>query len=272
METIFNEITTQEIFDEIIAVKEGGEFTELDELNSTSSVAVWRLFIWIFSFFSKTIKELFESFKLYIENVFASNQVGTLLWWINQIKAFQYGDELEFIDDVFKYAVIDESKHFVKQAALESEEKTILFKVAKEDGGSLVPLTETEQAALTAYINKKKFPGTFFVIVSEQADNLKLNYKIFYNAEKLKADIETAVTNAVNDYINNIIFNGRFSHTELTDKLQEIDGIINPVYKIGYGKPYATSEADYVLIEDYYSAAAGYFQLTELTLEFVADV
>jgi len=266
-------MTTEEIYNEIIAEKESGQYPELDELNSTSKVAVWRLMIWIFSFFSKTIQELFESFKNYIEDIFAKNQHGTLLWWIEQIKAFQYGDILEFIDGVFKYVDIDETKQIVKRVALETLNFVLIFKVASEDSnGNLIPLDAYQNDALKAYINKVKFPGTYIDVVSENADDIKIDLRVYYNAEVTVAELDTLIADAVNDYIKNIVFNGNFNITELTDKLQTVKGIVNPVVKQAYGKAAAQSASDYLLIDDYYKAASGYFNIDQINIEYISYV
>ena len=272
MATIFDDQTTQEIYQDLIDAKEGGDFTELDDLNSESSTAVWRLILWIVAFANKTIKNLFDSFKTYIEGVFALNQAGTLLWWIDKIKAFQYGDSLEFIGGIWKYAIIDETKKIVKQVALETVNYMIVFKTAKDNSGTLEPLEALEISALESYINQVKFPGTYISVISEEADDLKLNYTVYYNGQYLQSDVESALIAAANDYISNILFNGKFSHTELTDAFQGVTGVVNPVYTSGYGKPHTSSEGDYQSITDYYTSAAGYFTIAELTLTMIADV
>lgn len=266
-------MTTEEIYNEIIAEKESGQYPELDELNSTSKVSVYRLMIWIFAFFSKTIRELFESFKIYIENVFAENQHGTLLWWIEQIRAFQYGDMLEFTNGVFKYPAIDETKQIVKRVALETLNFVLIFKVATEDGnGDLIPLDTAQKTALQSYINKVKFPGTYTQVISENADDLKINLRVYYNAEITTAELDVLIADAVNEYLKNIVFNGNFNITELTDKLQTVTGVVNPVVKSAYGKAHSQAAADYLLIDDYYKAASGYFTVDELNIEYVPYV
>ncbi len=266
-------MNTEDIYKAIIQEKESGNYTELDELNSTSKVSVWRLMVYIFAFFSKTIHELFESFKRYIESVFAKNQHGTLLWWIEQIKAFQYGDLLEFIDGKFQYNTIDERKQIVKRVALETLKFMLLFKVASEDeSGNLVPLDELQKNALTAYIDCVKFPGTYIQVISENADCLKINLRVYYNAQVSEQELNTLITEAANDYVKNIVFNGQFSITELTDRLQVVSGVVNPIVKEVFAKTAGQTESDYLLIEDYYKAASGYFNIEVLNLEFIPHV
>ena len=166
-------MTTEDIYNEIIAVKESGDYPELDELNSTSRVSIWRLWVFIFAFFSKTLQELFVSFQAYIEEFFAKNQHGTLLWWLVQIEHWQYGDALEFISGVWKYPVLDTGKQIVAQSALEVLGSVLIFKVAKDDGsGNLTALSAIEQTELLAYINQVKFPGTLVSLVSLLADDI----------------------------------------------------------------------------------------------------
>ena len=262
--------TTDEIYNEIIAEKESGSYSELDELNSTSKVAIWRLWVWIFSFFSKTLWELFEDLKNWIKDYFARKQVGTLLWWIDQVKAFQYGDELQFIDGIWQYIAVDETKQIVKQVALGYERGLLVFKVAKENSGNLEPLTSDEQQALLAYLNKIKMPGQFLDVYSGNADKVKLHYKVYYNAEIPQTDLQTAIEQAINDYIANIVFNGLFVITEVTDILQAIDGVENPVYIDGqYSND---NQPQWQELGDYYRALSGYFELDSINIDFIANV
>ncbi len=264
---------TNEIYNEIIAEKESGNYPELDELNSISKVAIWRLWVWIFAFFSNSLNEVFISFKSYINETFAKNQAGTLLWWISNIKKFQDNDSLEFIGGVFKYPIIDETKQIIKQVALESRYPEVIFKVVSEDGsGNLVPISENQVDNLRAYINQIKFPGTYIDVISQLADDLRLNYRIYYNAQLSVSSIETAIREQADSYLSNIVFNGKFSITELTDEFQKITGVVNPMYLSGQAKNHFQNIAEYSEIEDYSNSVAGYMAIDNLTLEFIPDV
>jgi len=263
--------TTEQIFNEIIAEKTSGMYAELDELNSTSKVSIWRLNAWIFAFFSKAINELFESFQIYIESVFAKNQHGTLTWWITELKKFQYNDQLEFIGGVFKYALIDVSKQIIKQVAVETLNKVLVFKVVKiNSSGILTPLSGAELVSFLNYCNRIKFPGTFIQAISTPADNLKLSFKIYYDALLDKSAIEKEIRTTVESYVKNIVFNGKFIPTKLVDEIQKITGVDIPIYISGFHKNY--SENSYTPINDYFTAAAGYAEITELNLQFEPNV
>ncbi len=172
--------SSQQIYNEIITEKE--KYPELKELNSTSKTAVWRLWCWIFAFFSKTMWELFENLKRWIINFYDKQQIGTLMWWDSEIRKFQYDSILEYIDGRFRYREIDEEKQIIKQVAIKGSYASLLFKVAKHDKeNNLTALTEAEQTSLLGYINQIKLPGLICEVYSGHADKLILNYKVYYN-------------------------------------------------------------------------------------------
>ena len=145
------------------------------------------------------------------------------------------------------------------------------FKVVKLVDEELTQLEPEEISALQTYINRIKFPGTFTQVVSQPADNLKLSYRIYYDALLDKNNIEIEINTVILNYIQNIVFNGKFVITELTDLLQNITGIENPVYLNGQVKNYNQTDLQYIEINDFSISASGYFDLTELTLEFIAQ-
>jgi hypothetical protein len=265
--------TIEEIYNSMIAEKESGNYPELDELNSNSKVAVWRLMLFVVAFISKSIHALFDSFKAEIERIFAVEQIGTIEWWVDRVGKFQYGDELQFADSVFKYLVIDESKRIVKRVALETRQFVLYFKTAKDDGsGNLTPLDQSEKDALQAYVNKIKMPGTYTGIISENADNLKIWLRIYYNAEVTEAELNTSVSDAIVNYIDNVVFNSKFTITNMIDELQKLRGVENPVSLKVEAKAFASPVTDYAVIADYYIPAAGYSELTELNIEYIQNV
>lgn len=266
-------MTTEEIFNDIITEKDSGAYPELDTLNATSKVSIWRLFVYIMSFLTKLVTDAFDSLQVQLRDLFAKNQVGTLDWWLSKLYQFQYEDSLELIDGVYKYSNIDSAKQIVKRAALELLNYVLLFKVAAEDNeGNLIPLTPVQHSALLAYINKIKLPGTYVGLFSGNADNIKINLRVYYNPEISESELTTNITSGIKSYLNNIVYNGKFIINDLTDTLQLIDGVVNPVIKAVYVKADSSPEISYNLIDDYYNSFAGYYQLTELNIDYIPYV
>jgi len=262
--------STQEIYDAIIAEKESGNYPELDELNSTSKVSIWRLWVWIFAFFSRNIEILFDQLKEWVISYFATRQVGTLIWWITELKKFQYGDELELISGVFQYATIDVEKQITSQAAIEEENKVLKIKVAKLVNEELSPFSSDEKLAIEGYISKIKLPGTFITVISQDAGELDLNLRIYYNPEISQTTIQSNTEAAIKDYLSSIVFNGKFVVNDMIDQLQLLSGVENPVFLSGT----ATEEfvAEPINIGDYYVSDAGFFKLNSVNIQFIANV
>ena len=60
---------------------------------------------------------------------------------------------------------------------------------------------------------------------------------------------------AIKAYLKNLPFDGRFNITELTDKVQSAEGIVNPIFQSASGK---SGTQSYQSITDYYGSNAGY--------------
>ena len=110
------------------------------------------------------------------------------------------------------------------------------------------------------------------MLVSQEPDILKLTYRIYYNALVVKSNLDAEIRAIAERYLSDFVFNGRFSITEFTDEFQKINGVINPVFVEGLAKNYYEDDSNYAPINDYYTAAAGYMQIAELNLVFIADV
>ncbi len=259
-------MTTQEIYDKIILEKE--KYPELNELNSNSKTAVWRLWCWIFAFFSKTMWELFGDLKSWIIDFYNKQQIGTLAWWDSEVRKFQYNSILEYIDGRFRYRTIDKKKQIIKQLAIKGSYASLLFKVAKYDNNNnLTALTETEQESLLGYINQIKLPGLICNVYSGHADKLTLNYRIYYNMSYSTAKLQKTIKEAIVYYLDNVVFNGEISPTFLTDEIQKVTGVTNPIFVAG------SIENDNTTVElaDKYTALSGYYKLKKINIEFIAD-
>jgi len=237
----------QQYYDELIAEKQSfsslngltpvSETNQqlLQDLSSTSKVSVWRLMMWIFAFGSWVIDSLFDRHKAEVNEIVANAIPGTAKWLRAEIFKFQYGDSLQWIDNKYQYAVIDATKQIVKYCAVIEVGGQVRIKVAKDNNGQPTPLTSAELTALTDYVNQIKFAGTNSAVTSNAADKLKLALKIYYDPQVLNPDgtlisdgTTKPVENAVNDYLNNLPFNGTLYVNRLTDTIQAAQGVEEP--------------------------------------------
>lgn len=263
--------TIQEIYDEIIAEKQtlsslngllpsSTNYSDLlSALTAASKVAVWRLWAYVTAVSIFFHEQLFELFKLEVEAIADAAIPGVLRWYREQVLNFQLGYTLQYINGKYQYTTVDESAKIVKYCAVEERnDGLVVIKTAKQVSGLPAELDAPELTALQAYCQQIKFAGTRLSVVSFPADSLKLYYDIYYDAILPEADVIVIVEAAVTDFLNNLPFNGRFNINKMTDALQLLDGIIDPVF--------LSAEARYGLIPfaaftTEYNSNAGYMQI-----------
>jgi len=283
-----------DIYNEIISEKESlltlreqldpfpDTFTNLlADISSPSRVAVWRLWVWLMAYAIWMFEKLQDIFKTEVSDLITSTRFGTLPWYQEIALLWQYGDAVEFIDYKFQYATIDTTKQIIKRSAAVAINGQIRLKVAKLSGITPVKLTTGELTAFNSYITDIKPPGEAVVVISNNPDLLKLYAEIIYNPQVLNADGSSIadgtfpVEDAINAYLAGIIWDGKFNMRKWQDAIQAVEGVIDVVPGICYGKANAAASYD-TIISNYY-ANAGYMSidpafLLSATLTYSADV
>jgi len=260
------QMTREEFFNYIAT--EQANYPELSELNSTSKVGVWYLIKWIFAEKFVTVQNYFNLHKTEVETIISNSAYATLGWYVDRAKEFQLDDNLIEQNGRFVYQTIDPTKQIIKQVALVSSNRYLIFKIAKQTT-QLTACTPDEVTKFTAYINKIKYPGTFVYVESNNPDLLVLNLKIEYNALLNLADVQTIVNNTLTNYVKNISFNGRFNSTAAIDELQKLSEISNAFFLQSTGRTSGQSVPEAQPFTDYYQAAAGYMKIETLNIEYV---
>lgn len=257
-----------EIYNGIIAEKEtmsnlsgllpvGDNFQQfLTELTSTSRVARWRLFVWLVTLAIWVHEQLWDLFKAEVEERISRFRPGTLRWYQEQAFKFQYGDVLVWDDTerVYKYAVNDDSKKVVKLCAVTEPAGVVRIKVATLDGTDIVALPAIQINSLQAYFNQVKYPGPV-VVVSFDADLLKISGTVKFNPLVEPNVLNAAVEAAINGYLTNLEFNGRFNVTKLIDAVQKVEGVVDFTDVQVWTK---YGNLAYQLVDDEYQTNAGY--------------
>lgn len=253
----------------------------LSTLNSTSSTAIWRLWVYVIAVSIWALENLFDLFKSDVNYLIAQEKPHTLKWYATMSLRFQSGfslvaDETYFNNGAATDAVIEASK-VVKYAAVSEVTKGLRIKVATETGGDLAQLGAPELAAFVVYMNRIKDAGVRLYIGSQAPDSLRQTLNIFYDpllldntGKRLDGTNDTPVQDAVNAYLKNLPFNGLFVHAKYIDALQQVDGVVIPEI--------VSSEARYGAlafspIVTEYAPDAGYLRVvspSDLTLNFIA--
>lgn len=278
--------TIQQIYDDMIEIKDlSGPLSGLQPasdtfinlmsaLNSRAKVAIWRLIFYI-------VAVAIHTHEVFVEVLIARYRPGTIPWYREKCLEFQLGDPLLYQSGVYVYSLINESNRIVTHAvAIEKANGTLLIKVAKGTSPTLSPLTTTEKNAFLAYFHLIKFAGTIVELVSENADVVKLSYRVFYDPLLIASDgtsvlnpSEKPVHNGINIFLAELSFGGVLRLEELDQAIRSIPGVKNIVRVSAYAKygvlPYSNIETTY---NHSYEPFAGYMKVSDTAGETLDDL
>ena len=253
------------IYSLIIAEKEAK--AELAALTSESATAVFRLWAWVTAAVLYTVEAMHDLFRIEIDTLLRTLKPGTLLWYQEMCKAFQYGDALTWSNSGYSYALIDETKKIVKQCSVTEGSGGLSVKIASEVAGELAPLTAPQLAAFNSYLMSMKYAGTRVSLVNAIANQLYIAVQIYYNPLVLAAngaDIATGakpVEVAILAFLRLLPFNGRLRRTSILAAILAVPGIYDAKVTILQSK-YGTNA--YVDIDVSTIPESGYFKIDPL--------
>lgn len=219
------------IYNEIIAAKSNR--VELEDLNSNSSTAIWRLFAYIVATAIFSFETMMDLFKAEVDGIIAATKPGTLLWYRSACLSYRYGVYLVVHNGRISYPVDDTTPPLLAQCSVREVSDGLVIKIAKEDAGNLTPITTDEFNAFAAYLSSIKYAGTPIRIVNASANLLKLYAVIYYDPMIIKAsgqsiaDNQRVVDNAIYAYLKSLPFDGRLKRSSLTEIIKSVPGVMD---------------------------------------------
>ena len=230
--------TIQEIQTLILQAK--AQEPALNELNSTSKVAIWRLWVYIIAVAIWSLEKLFDQHRADIDKRLAELKPHTARWYRSKALAFQYGFDLLPDSDKFNNQghteeAIEASKIVKYSAVIESKnEGRLIVKIAGEQGDTLQPITDAQKQAFEAYLQEIKDAGVRLSVVNYQPDILHLQMKIIYDPLVLDGNGQSIlhatkpVEETIKSYLKRLPFNGELVLAHLIDALQQAEGVKIP--------------------------------------------
>lgn len=204
----------------------------LQDLQTPSRVARWRNVFWVVAAAIWLHERLWDATRVELQAIADSSHIGTLRWYVEKAKQFQLGYDLTIINNVPAYDVDDPFSRIVERAAGRENGVIVLLKVAKLVGDVVTPLDEGELEAFTAYMDEMKMAGTTLNVVSLPADLFKVDLTVFYDPLVLDSAgaliLEPSVKpveDAVNAYLANVPFDGRYRRSALQDAVQAVPSV-----------------------------------------------
>ncbi|WP_315543868.1 nucleotidyltransferase [Capnocytophaga leadbetteri] len=265
--------TIQEIQTLILQAK--AQEPALNELNSTSKVAIWRLWVYIIAVAIWSLEKLFDQHRADIDKRLAELKPHTARWYRSKALAFQYGFDLLPDSDKFNNQghteeAIEASKIVKYSAVIESKnEGRLIVKIAGEQGELLQPITDAQKQAFEAYLQEIKDAGVRLSVVNYQPDVLHLQMKIIYDPLVLDSNGQSIihatkpVEETIKSYLKRLPFNGELVLAHLIDALQQAEGVKIPHLVLAQSKN-ITSSGEYGAFETIEISkipTAGYFTI-----------
>ena len=267
--------------------------SNLSGLNSQSKTAVWRLFIYCVAFAIWTLEIIFDTHKAEIADALANQKKGSPLWYRNMALAFQYGFDLItdtdlFNNDGYTDEQIEDSKIIKYAAVIESEQESrLIVKIATEDSsGVLAPINDIQKMAFDYYFDEINYAGVKYTIINYAPDRLKLKLTIKVDPKVIDlngtkilmsaSDVGSKpVKIAISEFMKELPFDGKLVLNALVDKLQKIDGVINPILDNASISWIDVSAGGYGAMQNIYGETipvSGYFTWSLDDAEFKTEI
>lgn len=266
--------TINEIQKEILTVKSNNN--ALNELSSTSKVAIWRLWVYVIAYAIWVLESLFDVHKKEVDEALLSLKPHSARWYRSKALAFQYGFDLLFDSDKFNNKnkteeQIKSSKIIKYSAVTESEDESrLIVKIATEKDNKLLPINPGEYDAFKSYIAEIKDAGVKVTVINYLPDRLKLNVTVKRDRLLLNKDgvnmltAKEPVKEAIIGFLKKLPFNGELSIQALTDEIQKADGVEDVVIDSAQSAWIDASKNEYGNYENIYMSkipVAGYFEV-----------
>ncbi|PDS26481.1 hypothetical protein [Flavobacterium branchiophilum] len=245
----------------------------MTNLNSTSKLSIWRLWVWIFAYTLMVHERIVES------NA-SNSRPHTIKWYRDQCLNFLDGLSLTWQNGQFMYDLTDVAdvatrKIIDRCAVLESNNGELVVKVARTLDGILQPLDDGQLVRFKAYLNQIKDAGNRIRFVNKNADFVKIGLTVY--VDPLIIDLQTGqllssseivypIKEAIATYINKLEFNGAFVKEYFRDELQKAIGVKLPLIDVLQSQ-YAGFEFQDIL--DWSIPESGYFQVQDLHLNII---
>lgn len=251
----------------------------LSDFNNTSSVAIYRLIIYVVAFAIYVHEQIFDLHKSEVDTLILNQKSGRPTWYRTMALKFQYGFDLiadtDFFDNTGQTDDAIEASKIIKYAAVNESEDTsrVIIKIAGEVNEELSPLTQEQREAFEAYVDEIRYAGVQTTVINYEPDLLFLNLQIQRDPLVLDANGMSIangnypVNEAISAYMKLLPFDGEFVIFDFLKYIEaNASGVVTPTslnIETSFINPITNNYGDPVSIAIQTIPESGYFKVND---------
>lgn len=228
-----------------------------------SRASIENLLFYIVACATWVLETLFDKHRQDVEERIEAIMPHRPKWYRDKALNFMKGKTLQPDTDIYDTSGmgeedIDAAKVVKYAAATENEGASILtVKIAGESGGKRCPLDDVTKGQFEAYLTEIKDAGVRISVVNQAPDRFDCEADIYYDPLAGADDVKASCEKTIADYIENLPFNGEYTNMELTNRLQQIEGV--KIVELLSAQTFVQGESTPTKINARYTTASGYF-------------
>lgn len=271
-------------------IKEKIEATVKEKLpelarSAASRVAEWKLWTYIVAVAIHAFELIMDNFQKEITALTTRITPGTVRWYAEMCKRFQNGNSLSFDENtglLYYKEDFPESSRIIKNVAISegvdedeaadgqpdagtpSGRPCLNIKVAKEENGKIVELSQEELRNFGGYIDAIKFAGCQTKVISTKADRVFYKLTVYHDPAEASEKVRTGVETALSDFKKSIDFDGILYRQKFLDAVMAVNGVVTCVLdEFKQHSSRDVSEDDWHDIDTHAELEAGYFDYAD---------
>lgn len=249
--------TISEIQEEIItAVRQ-----ETGLALSSSKVAEWRLWTYVFALAIHTFELILDAFRSEIDTITDKITPGTTRWYAEMCYRFQNGHELLFDDStaMLYYKDDDPEAQIVKIVAIAENKNKLSIKAATRDNtGKIVPLSADELYNFSSYVDAIKFAGVDTNVISTTADLLRYDLEVYFEPAIPHTLVRENIEAALDGFKASLGFDSIIYRQRFIDAVMDAEGVVT--CNLASLERKGPTDEEFVPVGIYAELESGYFE------------
>lgn len=196
---------------------------------SGSKVAEWKLWSFVIASSIYAFELLMELFRKEINAAADKIIPGTMRWYADQCKRFQFGHKLSLDLHTLKlyYEIDDPKSRIINVVAIVERQKQLFIKVAKlSEDGSIIPLSTEELFDFNGYIKNIRFAGISTSVISTTADLIRYKIAIYFSPSTPSATAKENINKAIVNFKKNQRFDSYFYRQKFIESILFVTDVV----------------------------------------------